>query len=185
MRATLSLLFSLLFHVLVFSIITYDFRPSIIVKTEQVPIKVYIIEVPKQLTVKKGIGKQQIKKLPKAIEKTKPITGTELITKTFKHLSLEKLNGITYNKATVLQRVIPEYPLLAKQNSWEGRVIIRVYISAEGICDSATIAQSSGHDILDNAALQSVYHWRFKPAQKERSNITDTLLVPFIFDLVR
>jgi protein TonB len=44
-----------------------------------------------------------------------------------------------------------------------GRVIVRVLISANGRVREAHLYQSSGHDRLDNAALQTVLDWRCQP----------------------
>lgn len=187
----LPLLFSVLFHLFVFFLIsTFTYDPHIITKPQQVPIKVYLVEITKHIEVKQAIVKSQIKKPSKVVKGVKSPKkaqqrGSKLIANAFRQLSVENSKEGIYNRAVILQKIDPVYPALARRNLWEGRVVIRIHISTEGICDSATIAQSSGHEVLDKAALQSVYHWRFKPAQEGKRVIGDTLLVPFIFDLVR
>ncbi|MCX7869936.1 MAG: energy transducer TonB, partial [Terrimicrobiaceae bacterium] len=57
----------------------------------------------------------------------------------------------------------PRYPESARRAKQEGRAIVRASISAEGRVQSARILRSSGHAVLDRAALDAVRRWRFLP----------------------
>ena len=48
------------------------------------------------------------------------------------------------------------YPVDARLKHVEGRVVVRIVIQEDGQIVSAAIAKSSGHDILDQAALETV-----------------------------
>jgi len=48
------------------------------------------------------------------------------------------------------------YPLVARDNNWEGMATVRLAIGANGMIASITIAQSSGHEVLDRAALEMI-----------------------------
>jgi periplasmic protein TonB len=48
------------------------------------------------------------------------------------------------------------YPLVARDNNWEGMATVRLAIGANGMIDSLAIAQSSGHDVLDRAAIDMI-----------------------------
>ncbi len=56
----------------------------------------------------------------------------------------------------------PEYPRMAKLRGLFGVVTLRLGISGLGRPLEATIIASSGHDILDQAALTALKQWRFK-----------------------
>lgn len=58
----------------------------------------------------------------------------------------------------LLQRIetLKEYPASARLNHQEGRVIVRIVIEEDGRITSATIATSSGHAVLDQAALNTL-----------------------------
>ncbi|QDK40797.1 hypothetical protein DOM21_04865 [Bacteriovorax stolpii] len=56
----------------------------------------------------------------------------------------------------------PDYPRLAVKRSLEGQVKLRVNVSSEGLPESTAILESSGHDILDRAALEATKKWRFQ-----------------------
>lgn len=53
----------------------------------------------------------------------------------------------------------PSYPLEALDRSWEGTVRVRVQFDDEGKPESVGLAESSGHSILDDAALSSAKSW--------------------------
>lgn len=56
----------------------------------------------------------------------------------------------------------PDYPRLAVKRSLEGQVKLRVNVSSEGLPEHTAILESSGHDILDRAALEATKKWRFQ-----------------------
>ena len=45
------------------------------------------------------------------------------------------------------------YPAIAMEKGWQGRVEVRMVIGANGMIASASIKSSSGHEVLDNQAL--------------------------------
>ncbi len=54
---------------------------------------------------------------------------------------------------------------------------------AEGKAGQVLLHQSSGHEILDKAALQTVKTWRFSPAKRFGQPVTQWFLVPIRFSL--
>lgn len=79
--------------------------------------------------------------------------------------------------------VPPSYPALARRRGYQGRVVVRVSVQANGGVGSAVVTQSSGHNILDEAALEAVRQWRFRPAQRAGRSVNATLDVPVVFQL--
>ncbi len=57
----------------------------------------------------------------------------------------------------------PEYPRLAKRRGFEGIVVIESLVDIAGKAVKVRIFTTSGHKILDNAALKAIRHWRFTP----------------------
>jgi len=53
----------------------------------------------------------------------------------------------------VATRRYKRYPAIAMEKGWQGRVEVRMEIGANGLLASASIKRSSGHEILDNQAL--------------------------------
>jgi protein TonB len=53
----------------------------------------------------------------------------------------------------VATRRYKRYPAIAMEKGWQGRVEVRMVIGANGMIASASIKSGSGHEILDNQAL--------------------------------
>ena len=49
-----------------------------------------------------------------------------------------------------------KYPRVALDNSWEGKAIIHLVIGANGMISSISIKTSSGHEVLDEVALETL-----------------------------
>lgn len=75
----------------------------------------------------------------------------------------------------------PRYPAAALAARQQGRVQLRVRITAAGTVESATVAQSSGFPLLDRSALEAVSAWRFTPAQRAGVAVPFEVLVPILF----
>lgn len=69
----------------------------------------------------------------------------------------------------VLARVEPKYPPAARQAGIEGAVMLKVKVLANGRPGEVMIFRSSGHGMLDNAAVAAIKGWRFVPAKDRAS----------------
>lgn len=85
--------------------------------------------------------------------------------------------------ADYLHNPKPAYPPLSKRMGEQGKVLIRVLISAEGALLEASVAQSSGYDRLDQAALAAVLQWRFVPGKRNGVPVQMAHHVPLNFVL--
>ncbi|HSU90372.1 MAG TPA: energy transducer TonB [Sporolactobacillaceae bacterium] len=78
----------------------------------------------------------------------------------------------------------PTYPAIARRRAQQGTVTIRVLVGIDGIVQRAEIAESSGFDVLDDAAIETVRRrWRFVPAHSAGNAIESWVLVPIRFAL--
>jgi protein TonB len=75
----------------------------------------------------------------------------------------------------------PDYPYLSRSRGEQGRVVLRVEVTATGDVASIEIADSSGHRRLDEAARDAVAQWRFEPARVGDDPIATTVNVPITF----
>lgn len=78
---------------------------------------------------------------------------------------------------------LPKYPLLAREKGYEGTVYLRVLVRADGRVERLTVDRSSGYDILDQAAVDSVKDWAFFPAKKGGKSVESWVLLPVKFAL--
>ncbi len=86
-------------------------------------------------------------------------------------------------RADYLDNPRPPYPTTARQMGYQGIVLLNVEVLAEGKAGEVQIKTSSGHAILDNAALQTVKTWRFVPAHRFGEAVTAWFQVPIRFVL--
>jgi len=77
----------------------------------------------------------------------------------------------------------PNYPSIARGMGWQGKVMLRVQVSDQGLSDAVEIERSSGYDILDESALEAIKQWRFTPAKRGETPIASSVIVPIIFTL--
>jgi protein TonB len=72
--------------------------------------------------------------------------------------------------------------MVARRMGFEGTVVLRVVVAADGSPESVAVLQSSGHDVLDTAALDTVRsRWRFVPARRNGIAVEDSVQVPIRF----
>ena len=77
----------------------------------------------------------------------------------------------------------PDYPESARRRGQQGRVLLRVFIDAQGRSKQVKINSSSGSDALDHAATEAIKRWRFHPARSGGQPIESWVNVPIDFRL--
>ncbi|MEO6423322.1 MAG: energy transducer TonB, partial [Candidatus Nitrotoga sp.] len=82
-----------------------------------------------------------------------------------------------------LKNASPSYPFAARRMGLQGKVILNVEVLADGSCGQVNVAQSSGHKILDNNALETVRTWQFIPARRAGEAVNKWFKVPIVFSL--
>lgn len=85
--------------------------------------------------------------------------------------------------ADYLHNPKPVYPAMARRNGEEGKVLLRVRVSPEGLALEVAVRQGSGFARLDEAARDAVSRWRFVPARRGDENIESWVVVPITFAL--
>ncbi len=77
----------------------------------------------------------------------------------------------------------PEYPRLARRRGYQGTTILEVLVGATGRVLDIRVLNSSGYEILDNAAVASVREWLFEPGMKGDQRVEMWVRVPVRFEL--
>jgi periplasmic protein TonB len=75
----------------------------------------------------------------------------------------------------------PNYPIEARSRRQEGRVLLRVQVSAVGAATAVEVVSSSGHPMLDQAARAAVQTWHFVPATRAGAAVPAQVEVPIEF----
>ncbi|MGQ9602778.1 MAG: energy transducer TonB [bacterium] len=82
----------------------------------------------------------------------------------------------------VVQSAKPKYPELARKAEVEGIVVVMVTIDETGKVIRAWIGESSA-EILNEAALEAAYKFKFTPAMQRDVPVKATISIPFRFSL--
>ncbi|MFL1527169.1 energy transducer TonB [Pseudomonas sp. O230] len=85
--------------------------------------------------------------------------------------------------AAYLKNPAPDYPSQAVRRGWEGTVLLRVHVLANGKPGEIQIQKGSGRDSLDEAAINAVKRWSFVPAKQGEVAQDGWVSVPIDFKL--
>jgi protein TonB len=90
---------------------------------------------------------------------------------------------VTYAMPRYKENPSPNYPRVARTRGYEGRTLLRVEVFETGKVGRIEITTSSGFEVLDKAALESVKGWTFVPGTKNGAKTTQWVMVPIRFCL--
>lgn len=85
--------------------------------------------------------------------------------------------------ATYLQNPRPTYPPISRRLGEEGKVLLKVRVTADGTAATVDLEKTSGFERLDAAARDTVARWRFVPAKRGDEAIEAAVIVPIVFRL--
>lgn len=74
-----------------------------------------------------------------------------------------------------------EYPLSMWDQGLEGETILRVRVTDVGAVDSVEVSGSSGHSVLDSAAVAGVRDLRFQPGRRSGERVRMWATLPVLF----
>lgn len=83
-------------------------------------------------------------------------------------------------RKSIVQRVQPSYPALARQMGLSGHVVLDIYVDESGSVEKASVI--SGNPILGNAAVQAAKQWRFQPFEANGKATEAVVRVGFDFN---
>jgi protein TonB len=83
----------------------------------------------------------------------------------------------------ILFSQLPEYPDWAKRQGVEGEVLLKFWVSPEGLVTRIEIARFSGFRDFDDRAARALQSWRFEPIGAEAEKTEQWGTVPFKFRL--
>ncbi len=77
----------------------------------------------------------------------------------------------------------PPYPPEARRRGYHGEVLLKVEVLSNGRVGEIEVKKSSGHDVLDRSALNTVRKWKFIPARKGETPVSLWVNIPIRFEL--
>jgi protein TonB len=84
-------------------------------------------------------------------------------------------------KGYLLDKVAPQYPAIAKEARVQGTVVLQATISKTGVIENLRVV--SGPPLLQQAALDAVRSWRYKPYHLNEEPVAVETTVEVIFNL--
>lgn len=125
-----------------------------------------------------GAAAEQVPHSPPPVE---PLTEIVETPSDSSSLDEEWLTRLLWDRVNTLKR----YPYLARRNSWEGDVVVKVVIGGDGSLVRAEIIESSGYSALDEDALSLVRRAMQRKLEMEETPFWDsaTILIPVAYRL--
>ena len=84
----------------------------------------------------------------------------------------------------LVDKVPPRYPEQAKRGHVSGKVSIYAVIGTDGRLTNLRVVRSAG-PVLDNASLEAVQRWRYKPTRCNGVAIREEVLIDVVYTLQR
>jgi protein TonB len=83
----------------------------------------------------------------------------------------------------IVRKFNPVYPFGAKRQGITGRVLIRCLIGTDGKADKFKVLRSEPDSVFDEAAINAVTKWRFKPGILNGDAVPTWVRIPITFEL--
>lgn len=97
---------------------------------------------------------------------------------------VEQIVGVEQKSAADFSKNLPPgYPAIAVRGNLEGVVTLRLDVSDHGDVWRVEVVESSGHTVLDQAAMTAVGKWKGQPATQWGRPIASTEVLPIRFKL--
>ena len=84
---------------------------------------------------------------------------------------------------TVIRKVVPEYPAMAKLQEAEGTVVLDANVDERGRVIRVWVARATASEALIQAAVDAMYRFQFSPGSQQGVPVKCTVAVPFNFRL--
>lgn len=153
-----------------------------VIKPKKIVDKIRPIETPTERLVEATTEQVVVQEAPAAPTETVKAAETPKAPPVVEKVVEEKIEpprfGVSY-----LNNPAPDYPATSRRLGEEGRVLMKVLVSADGSAETVQIEKSSGSERLDNAAIAAVKRWRFIPAKKNNQALSAYVIVPVKFSL--
>lgn len=105
----------------------------------------------------------------------------------FTLLIAQQKTPVPFKELTVrpqlLKQVAPLYPEKARKNGWEGMTVLKIIVDQKGKVSDVTVLKSSGHRVLDRAAIAAARQFVFAPGQKDGKTVRVEMTLPISFKL--
>ena len=78
---------------------------------------------------------------------------------------------------------LKRYPPMARMNNWQGKVVLKFVVREDGTVENLEVVQSSGHAVLDEAAMETIRRASPLPLKHELGKPRVTFQFPISYTL--
>jgi TonB family protein len=101
----------------------------------------------------------------------------------YAQLETSRVGALTYAAPRYNENSLPDYPQPARRRGYTGVVMLSVEVLADGRVGRLEMKKTSGHDLLDKSAQETVKGWKFSPGKKMGVPVSMWVDVPVRFEL--
>lgn len=146
------------------------------------------LELKRQFVRGDALGLAQSTELLADIEDRRGNTGDAATLRTSAKAAMEaddaRERDPIHTQASYVAAPPVEYPDAARRGGYEGKVLLRARVGADGIPAFVTVAGSSGYAVLDDAATTAVLRMQFTPARTRSGRAAPaSVMVPIDYRL--
>ncbi|WP_408057203.1 energy transducer TonB [Veronia nyctiphanis] len=77
-----------------------------------------------------------------------------------------------------------KYPRIARKRGLEGEILIEVWLNKQGKQLKQVLLRSSGHSVLDKAAIKTIGKWKFSGAKQNGLAVAHVFISPFVLNWI-
>jgi TonB family protein len=105
-------------------------------------------------------------------------------TKEIQRIDFSKIkNNEGYELPDLVTFIKPVYPESLLKRGIEGQVKLKVLLNINGGVKEIEILKSSGFNKMDEAAIDAVTQWLFKPGKKDNQSVESIIIIPISFKI--
>lgn len=148
---------------------------------KKVPTKTAIPPVVERKSTNEGLATEKLS-ITSDKQESASTPAVQITNNTKSNTADTKYQAPSFN-AGYLHNPPPKYPAMSRRLGEQGKVLLKVMVSADGGALSVALHASSGFSRLDEAAITAVKDWRFVPAKRSGQTISASVVVPIKFSL--
>lgn len=137
---------------------------------------------PSPKLIKPLVKQPRIKPVDQKTPVAEPSPPVEAVKETSEPVSAP-MKQLIRAEADYLHNPKPSYPRLSKRMGEQGEVRLKVQVGLQGEVLVVELLRTSGFERLDEAAIEAVKSWRFKPAQQGGEPVISWVEIPVKFIL--
>ena len=111
------------------------------------------------------------------------LSGSETSLSGYAQLTTSKGTALTLAAPRYNENSLPAYPIPARRRGYAGVVLLAVEVLADGRVGRLEMKKTSGYELLDKSAQETVKGWKFSPGKKMGTPVTMWVEVPVRFEL--